>query len=401
MSSYESQLEYLLSKSNGEIEDSWEQAVDELGLNMHPDNLRKSWTCGWFCGSKVYEYFLNKNEENMTEEQLAKLEQIKFEILKERKKKQTVNREYHKTARIEGRNELFQELMLEELKYLKPIDIKTFKHKESSERTAMIFISDAHYGKQFELQGLYGEVINSYNTEIFKTRMWNLLSQIEAIELKYDDIIVCDLGDCIDGILRMGSLQKLETPVINAVIEYAEFMSVWLCELYNRTGRKVTYALTGGNHDMLRLLTEKKIFQDENIAKIIHEFISLRIKSVKTQNKDAEIYIKPYNDNIYHDVHGVKVMTYHGDSKDLKSDIDFFENFYDCSIDLLVTGHLHRNSQESIGVGIVGDREVIRVPSIMGVDDYAKSIRKHSRAGCKMIMFTENGKDYEKTFYLN
>lgn len=46
MSSYESQLEYLLSKSNGEIEDSWEQAVDELGLNMHPDNLRKSWTCG-------------------------------------------------------------------------------------------------------------------------------------------------------------------------------------------------------------------------------------------------------------------------------------------------------------------------------------------------------------------
>lgn len=137
------------------------------------------------------------------------------------------------------------------------------------------------------------------------------------------------------------------------------------------------------------------------MQKIIHEFISLRIKNVKTQNKDAEIYIKPYNDNIYHDVHGVKVMTYHGDSKDLKSDIDFFENFYDCSIDLLVTGHLHRNSQESIGVGIVGDREVIRVPSIMGVDDYAKSIRKHSRAGCKMIMFTEDGKDYEKTFYLN
>ena len=63
MSSYESQLEYLLSKSNGETEDSWEQAVDELGLNMHPDSLRKSWTCGWFCGSKVYEYFLNKNEE--------------------------------------------------------------------------------------------------------------------------------------------------------------------------------------------------------------------------------------------------------------------------------------------------------------------------------------------------
>ena len=97
MSSYESQLQYLLSKSNGEIEDSWERAVGELGLNMHSDNLRKSWTCGQFCGSKVYEYFLNKAEENMTEEQLAKLEQIKFEILKERKKKQTVNREYHKT----------------------------------------------------------------------------------------------------------------------------------------------------------------------------------------------------------------------------------------------------------------------------------------------------------------
>lgn len=49
----------------------------------------------------------------------------------------------------------------------------------------------------------------------------------------------------------------------------------------------------------------------------------------------------------------------------------------------------------------MGDREVIRVPSTVGTDPYAKSIQKHSRAGVYFAVYNENGRDLSKIYYLN
>lgn len=405
---YQNDLDLLSAKVENKTDKSWEELVDELGLNCHPDSLRKAFNVGKYSGYQVYQYFLNKAEENYAEEEIERLNELKYEILKERKKQQTVNREINKIARIEARNELFQEEFLEGIKYLKPVEIKTFEYKKSKEKTGVLCISDAHYGESFALYGLNNEIINEYNPEVFKNRMWDLLAQLEAQNLDCERLLVMDIGDCISGILRMGSLQKLETGVIQSALEYAEFMSIWLIEAWNRLGVQIEYSLRGGNHDMLRLLTEKKVFEEENIAKVIQQFIKLRIENIKmTQAKELGvdcsdiITVHDYSDVIYHNLYGMKILSYHGDSKNLKEDIEFFENFYGIDIDIIVTGHLHRNSQETIGIGTYGDREVMRVPSIMGGNVYSKSIRKHSRASCKFMMFDKNGKDYEKTFFLN
>lgn len=405
---YQDELEILAGKVEGDNDCDWAELVDKLDLNCHPDSLRKSFNVGRYSGYRVYKYFQEKFENEIcSDEEIERLENLKREIEIERKKKQAINREYNATNRIVARNELFKELMLEEIQHLKPIEIKTFAHKSATDKTAIVCVSDAHYGEQFELNGLFGEVINKYDTEVFKIRMWNLLAQLEAEKNKMDfgKLLVWDIGDCISGILRMGSLQKLQTGVIQSAIEYAEFMSVWLCEAYNRLNIPIEYSLRGGNHDMLRLLTEKKVFEDENIAKVIYEYIKLRIENVKLQATNVEnkllIEVAPYSDIIYHNIYGMNVLSYHGDSKSLKEDIEFFENYYNINIDIVITGHLHRNSQETIGIGYNGDREIMRVPSIMGVNDYAKRIRKSSRAGCKFMVFSEDGKDYEKTFYLN
>lgn len=403
MDIYEKKLQRLVDKVEGIDNVDWEDLVNELGLNIHPDSLRKSFNVGEYSGYKVYKYFQDKIEDGIVaEDEIEDLLQLKYEIVKERKKKQTINREFDKIARINGRNELFNELMIEEIKHLKPIEVKTFKHKKSEIRTGVLCISDAHYGESFELNGLFGEVVNKYNTDEFKTRMWNLLSQLEADELNCEKLLIWDIGDCISGILRMGSLQKLETGVIQSAIEYAEFMSIWLCEAHNRLGVPIEYSLRGGNHDMLRLLTEKKVFEDENIAKVIQQFIKLRIELAQSKNdENKEIYVTDYSDIIYHNLYGMNIISYHGDTKSLKEDIEFFENFYGIDIDIILTGHLHRNSQETIGVGYNGDRELIRVPSIMGSNTYSKKIRKASRASCKFMMFNEDGKEYEKSYFLN
>lgn len=408
---YQDELDLLVAKVEGENDKDWQELVDELGINCHPDSLRKSFNVGKYCGYQVYKYFKNQMNENLSEKEFERLENLKYNLSVERKKQQIVNREINKIARIEARNEMFQELLLEEVKYLEPIQIKNFKYNKSSKSTGVLCISDAHYGENFQLNGLFGEVVNQYSPEEFKNRMWNLLAQLEAQNLDCERLLIMDIGDCISGILRMGSLQKLETGVIQSALEYAEFMSVWLVEAWNRLHIPIEYSLRGGNHDMLRLLTEKKVFEEENIGKVIHQFIKLRVENIKLANS-LEANIEPdkikniitiadYSDVIYHSIYGMNILSYHGDSKNLKEDIEFFENFYNIDIDIIITGHLHRNSQETIGIGYNGDREIMRVPSIMGGNVYSKRIRKHSRAGCKFILFTEDGKDYEKTFFLN
>ena len=85
----------------------------------------------------------------------------------------------------------------------------------------------------------------------------------------------------------------------------------------------------------------------------------------------------------------------------MKNDIEFFENYYNIDIDIIIGGHLHTKQEETIGFGSIGNRECIRVPSIMGVENFSKTIRKSSKAGAKFMLLTKDGKDWEKIYLLN
>lgn len=409
---YEKELDYLINLVESDDKKDWEQALIDLDINMHPDSLRKSFNVGRYCGYNVAKYYQNKIESDiLSDEEVLKLEGLKFQLLKERKKLQAFNNEYHKNAREEGRFELFLEKIEDAVNNLEPIKIKSFKEsRKKLNRTGVLFISDAHYGREVEMKGLDGEILNKYNPKEFENRMWHLLNQLEN-DLKVihiDNLDIIDTGDNIEGILRVGeSLKNLKSGVVDSTIQYAEFMANWIIECYNRLGIKIRYSLTGGNHDVLRILESKANFEEETVGKFVYNHINLRVENAKLQYKldnnlkEAEIEIEPYNDVIFHSYYGQNLLAYHGDTKNMKNDIDFFENFYNVSIDILVGGHLHRSEQETVGVGYFGDREIIRVPSICGIDTYSKKIRGNARAGAKYMVFTENGKDWEKTYFLN
>lgn len=399
---YEEQLDLLVQKSEGVSEYSWEELVDILGLDISSTTLRKSWN-NLFGGYSVMKYLEDKDIASLPDD----LYKLKDEVQKERMKMQRLNRERLEILRSVSDKELFNDLIINAVEGLKPIEIVKAvpsTHRDG-EQTEIVFVADAHYGKSFELQGLFGEVVNHYSPDVFKARMWKLLSDLEKSrdEVDFDRLKIIDVGDCIDGILRTGvSLRKLQVGVMDSVLQYAEFMAIWICECYNRLKIPVEYSLTGGNHDLVRLLSSKKDFDDENIAKLIHEFVSLRIEISKLKNNpNVPITVKPYNDAIYHNIYGVNLMSYHGDSKNMKEDIEFFENFYNIQIDILVAGHLHRNGSEDIGIGDLGDRTIMRVPSICGTDDFAKSIRKSARPSAKVMVFNENqGLTWERKFPL-
>jgi len=92
------------------------------------------------------------------------------------------------------------------------------------------------------------------------------------------------------------------------------------------------------------------------------------------------------------------VLGIHGEVKNMEQAIKDFSNTYNTRIDVLVGGHLHHEAGNCVGV----NRNVINIPSIMGVDDYAMSLNKTSNAGATLfILEEEKGKVQEYNIKLN
>lgn len=368
--------------------DEWCQAV--LGEIIYGDeNLRR---CAVFFEKFLKHLDCEELKELNDENRVSEIKAATEELIKERKKLQTVNLEAQEFYRTVGRNELFNEKIQEAIDKLEPIVCKNIPYTYPLETTGVLVLADQHYDSNFEIKGLFGEVINKYDKDIFKNRMWYLLGQMAEDRFEYDKLLIVSCGDALEGLLRMTSLQKLRGNVIDSAIEFAEFMTQWLVETHKRLGVPITFELISGNHDVVRNLTQRPEFPEETLAKVIHEFIRLRLK-----DHDG-ITIEPYTDVYYTTVHGSNIMFAHETDADL---MDYFENLYNIEIDTLYGAHLHRSESKPMGVARLGDREMIRVPSVVGTDPFAKSIKKHSRAGAYFALYSDNGKELSKVYYLN
>ena len=368
------------------------------------DNLRKAF------------YVLDKICDNIdddssfsSDELCDELERRKFEVLKERKKLQVLNSQYNNNARKEGRFELYLENIADAIKNTKPLNIpQTRCEYPAGDGIGCLVIADAHYGRDVEIRGLNNEIINKYNPEEFERRMWNLLSQLESDRIypMYKKLVVIDCGDSIEGILRNGSsLVGLKYGVVDSIAQYATFIGKWLCAAALKLGVSIEYSLAGGNHDILRLLESKPVFEDESAGKLITKIAALVVEN-ETLKKMADgisfsVEVKPYSNVIYNNFFGQTVLAYHGESSNMEDDIRFFENFYGVEIDILIGAHLHHGESKDIGFGFFGNKEIIRVPALCGIDKYSVKIKKSARAGAKFINFTSNGKGFEKTYFLN
>ena len=369
----------------------WAKAV--IGEELYSqENLRR---CYMFF-SKFLECLDDEELENINGvDKYNEIIDAKEELIKERKKLQAVNLQAQEYYRERARSELLAEQIQDAIKGLKPFEVKEFTHTKPTKKVAILTIADAHYDSNFEVNGLFGEKVNVYDKETFKTRMWNLLAKIEADYFDFDKIKVVSMGDAIENILRLSSLKKLRQPVVESVIEFAEFMSTWLVALHNRLEVPVEFALVPGNHSVCRILSQKPEFQDENLEYIIHAFIQLRLGDCKG------IKIEPYNDVYFTTIFNENIVFSHGETKDLEALMNHFENLYDITIDACYGAHYHSESSKSIGVGNVGSRRIVRVPSMVGTDPYSNQILKHNRAGAYFAIFDEEGESLNKIYFLN
>lgn len=304
----------------------------------------------------------------------------KLEIQKERIKLQTEKLELNKWMRELSRDELIMEHITNSIKNLDKLDIPEKIELSPSTRGYALVFGDEHYGTEFELRDLYGEILNSYSPEIFEERMWVLFGKlIEIIESENIEVLnIFDMGDNTDGILRVSQLMKLRYGVVEATIKYSEFICNWLNELSKYV--VIKYQMTYGNHDELRLISQPKgTFTNENMGKIVREFIKTRL----SDNPNFTMIENPTG-YIYSNICGNIILGLHGEVKNMGNAIRELSQIYGVNIDYLIAGHLHHSKTEEVGYNC----EVINVPSIIGVDDYSLKLRKTSSAGAKLLVFS-------------
>lgn len=352
-----------------------------------------------------FEKFLSilENDEINNIQDENKLQEIliaKKELEKERKKIQTINLEYNQYVRDISRFELFNEKIKEAIDNMPALIFSnTIQDKFNSKQTAVFCISDAHNGVEINMQTVFNEPINIYSPDILKKRL-NKLADTVIKDYKnnfnYKKLIVFDLGDGIQNILRLSDIAKLKTGVIDSVLQYAEMISQFLNKIQNELNIQIEFSCLGGNHSELRLISTGRNWESENLGKVIREFIALRLKD------NQNIKVDPYSDFSFKQIEGINILAIHGDdSKKNINEISYWEQYHNITIDILLMGHFHHQEQISLGYSPTGDKEIIIVPSLIGIDEFSRKNRKLARAGAKFILFEDNNKTWEKVIYLN
>ena len=350
--------------------------------------------------AKFFNQFIQNLENDEIEsiddkDKLDKIKKAMEELKAERIKIQTANLEYNANARAEARGDLFQERIVEAIDRLEPVKVKHIELSPSSGQIGLLCLSDFHAGSTYEVKGLYGEIVNRYNFEIMKDRLWRLIGQIEADDIDVDKLIVANLGDFFENVLRLSSLTKLREPVVDIVIKFSEFMAFWFVELHDRLNVPIEIVTVGGNHDVNRILGQQPQLEEENLGKIVVEFLKLRLAYC------LDIQVNDYTDVSVKTIGPTNVMFAHGEDKDLATTIEYFSNLYNVEADEIYAGHLHHPESRAIGITELGDRMIYRVGSICGVDSYSKRLRKAARPSAYFAVYEkELGHTWSKNYYL-
>lgn len=336
---------------------------------------------------KQYNTFVrmfNANRDKVTDinEYTDEIDNIRRNLEKERKKLQTEKIEYNKWLRENARDEMIFDSINEAISNLTPLSPPTYIPALSTEKECLLCFGDTHYGSEFEIKGLNGEIINAYNPEIFEQRMNVLFSEVTDICDKEDACVlnIMELGDFVDGCLRVSQLMKLRYGVVDSTIKYAEYISTWLNKLSNYI--RIRYQNTYGNHDQLRMLGQpKNTFTEDNMGKVITAFIKCRLEN----NPNFEMIENPTN-YIFTELCGYNILGFHGETKNMERTMHEFSKMYGVKIDYLIAGHLHHSKVIDVG----SDSKVINIPSIIGVDPYAQSLGKVSDSGANLFVFEDN-----------
>lgn len=366
-------------KAASVITDNWDYIAQKMNAQLYSSEDDYKGDCVYRKTFAVAQQYYNNVFSKMLDgERYRQLREERDCLNVERSKLRSDKNEFSAYISRQARREKLLETIETAVAKLEPLVApKPVENTSKSELTHMVCFGDEHYGADFTVTGCNGEVINRYNPDVFERRMWELAAAVKDYVRvnRLGSIYVCSLGDCIDGILRVGQLRKLKYGIIESAMRYADFMANWLNDISYDV--EVRYISVNGNHSELRILGEDKgTFSEENIGFVIQNFIKLRLV-----NNHKVKFLYSNGDYAEFKDNGIRIGLAHNGKPELQNTYDIWSKKYNSIPNIMIVGHLHHLHSEEIGIG----KTVVTLPSIVGTDPYAMSISRTSDAGAVIM----------------
>ena len=368
MQTYEDKLVYLEEMIDSGNKD-WQKAVFDLDLNIHPDSLRKAFGTTNFSGYSVLKYFKNKQEENLSTDEIERLEELRDKVYKEKCKLQDVNREKRKYLREESRTETMLEYLRECIDDLEPISFKKCDYTFGTNIEATLLVSDLHNGAKVD------NIYNYYDENVLIDRLAQLKDKTIALCKKneVDQLNIELLGDFITGIIHGSTISQANDDLVSQIVNVSEILANFINEIAKEIPNVRVYSVFG-NHDRSTKSKSEGAIR-ENFGRLVPEFIRLRLPHVKVIDSKCEDHLA------YRLRDGRLIVNTHGHYDNLSNARNHFVNLLKQDIFEIHMAHYHEY-KESDGVVVNG--------SIMGSDDYAISLRKNSKATQVLRIYGED-----------
>jgi len=364
------------NKDNGKYNLTWDEVGEILNAECDEEYTSSKWRKNYQNEKRGYERAIEKNidsEKQLEEIKLAKAE-LELESHKLRYIKLGMNEQVRERAK--------KETILDDVKFaisnLKPIEPPKFIPIEKGSKFGIFGVADAHFGKEFSIEGFKGDTINMYSEEIFYRRMEELLSEYIDIvkDYKLQSVKFFDLSDNVEGVLRYSALQSIKYGTTEASIKYAHYLISWLNRLSQYV--EIDYYDCRGNHNEYRILNSKSgDFAKENSQYIINEMLKLGLSNNNRVNVNSTRAIQ------FVETENYNILAVHGqDERGLVDSVINYKEIYDVKVDLMISGHLHNSKQETASL----HTKVVQFPSLVGIDDFSMKLKKTSKAEGKAII---------------
>ena len=359
---------------------SWQDVADILNVLLNTEytesKFRKSY--------QAFEKMLEANKEKFIDgDSYSKEIDLKFEALrKERIKLQTANIERGRVDRSESRQEMYYEFV-GAIKDTIPLPEFRPINAYCGDKEYICCISDVHFGAKFQSEN------NEYSIEICKDRFELLLSNLIKFigEKNLSRINILELGDSLQGILRISDLKINETTVAKATVQFSKLMAKFLRDLSEYCYVDY-YHVPFANHTQTRNLgTKAGELADEDAEYVISHYIE---DLCSNNDRINVILAEEGKQYIRVPIQGNEIIAMHGHTiKNIESSIKDLSMMRREFIDYLFLGHFHGNKEMNGNEGCCNDTEVIVCPSFIGSDPYSDSLMKGSKSSVKVYGFDD------------
>ena len=355
---YKSYLTRIINaKENGQI------TYKEMGDFLVDDNrwVSDNWRKFYYIAKEVVKK-LDEDIEYTQDDVIREMEDMKIEIYKEKVKLRDQRRELNKLHTKQARFENLVEVIKERLEEIGTLPREKYYKQLDKGKGATLMVSDLHYGIKVDNQ------FNYYDTEVAEDRLKQLTNKTIQYCKKHDisHLNIELLGDMVSGTIHTGVRVQQEEDIIQQIIDCAELLSNMVNDLAEHVENVTVYSVYG-NHGRTESNKHDAINR-ENYERLIYYFMKNRVKGVRFIDSQGEDFIKYYD-------FGKTFVISHGDKDKQTTSIETYSKMLGEQVGEVHLGHFHEFKE--IGNVIVNG-------SIVGSDDYAVSIRKHSKP-CQVL----------------